>query len=310
MRSARIISRRRSGGIGCLLPPHGVSPPHGTDRRCSSVVGSSRSGSSASSVAVDLGDRRDLVGVHVEGLGGRGRVALELLAPPPSTRACCFAAGLAVERPRGERAVRDRARRRLPCLMRPGAAEVVGVRVRDDRRCGCRASLNPAVLQPLFSAFHDCGPGQPGVDDGEAAVVEQAVHVHVARAPASRSAAACAGCRARPRRSPRTPAPAPASCRGLGAASGHGRRTTSVTSGHCGVSPTRAAVDERVASATATGSYRTRAARTWARGAAASRSAPAAKQSSSSWRRATTWSATGMPSTSPHGMLAAGCPSC
>ena len=67
------------------------------------------------------------------------------------------------------------------CLIRPAPPKWSG--------CECvtitvwmSLKPKPAVARRVFSAFHDFGPGQARVDDGEASVVDEAVHVHVAEA--------------------------------------------------------------------------------------------------------------------------------
>ena len=61
-----------------------------------------------------------------------------------------------------------------------GAAEVVGVGVRDDDGVHV-GHLEPRVLEPFLHRFPRGRAGHAHVDDGEAAVVEQAVHVHMAK---------------------------------------------------------------------------------------------------------------------------------
>ena len=43
-------------------------------------------------------------------------------------------------------------------------------------------SWKPASWNRSISSFHACGPGMPGVDDGEALLVFEGVAVHVAEA--------------------------------------------------------------------------------------------------------------------------------
>ena len=62
-----------------------------------------------------------------------------------------------------------------------GAAEVVGVRMRDDDGVDV-AQLEPGGLQPGLERLPGLRTGEPGVDDGEAALVDEAVRVHVAEA--------------------------------------------------------------------------------------------------------------------------------
>ena len=62
-----------------------------------------------------------------------------------------------------------------------GAAEVVGVRVGDDDGVDV-AQLEPGGLQPGLERLPGLRTGETGIDDGEAALVEEAVRVHVAEA--------------------------------------------------------------------------------------------------------------------------------
>ncbi len=62
-----------------------------------------------------------------------------------------------------------------------GAAEVVGVRVGDDDGVYV-GHLEPGSLQAFLDRAPRRGTGHADVDDGEAVVVEQAVHVHVPQA--------------------------------------------------------------------------------------------------------------------------------
>ena len=62
-----------------------------------------------------------------------------------------------------------------------GAAEVIGMRVRDDH--GVHVfELVAGGLEPLLQRFPRLRSGEPGVDHGEPAVVDEAVHVHVTEA--------------------------------------------------------------------------------------------------------------------------------
>ena len=62
-----------------------------------------------------------------------------------------------------------------------GAAEVVGVRVRDDDGVDV-AQLEAGALEPRLERLPGLRTGEPGVDDGEAALVHKAVGVDVAEA--------------------------------------------------------------------------------------------------------------------------------
>ena len=108
MRIARINIRRFSGGIGCFDPPHGVSPPHGTDWLCMSVrrVVAQRVALVVVGVVGDRGDH--LFGLDVERLrrhrGDALGLGLFLL------RRHVVAPARLVERPGRERLVRDQLR--------------------------------------------------------------------------------------------------------------------------------------------------------------------------------------------------------
>ena len=166
---------------GACCRPTGSRHPTARTGAAARHVGSSSSGSPVSrSRSSSRPRRRSGARRETRRRSRRRRRRPARAARPRVGQARLRACALAVERPRRERTVRDELGARL-LRDAPGAAEVVGMRVRDDDGVDVR-SLKPADFSRVLSAFHDCGPGQPGVDDGEAAVVEEAVRVHVAEA--------------------------------------------------------------------------------------------------------------------------------
>ena len=169
MRMARNIILRRSGGPWLTRAPRRDRAPRA--RRRFALLGV---------VVHEVGvvvDRRQLVGLDVERLRERGRLDLGALRLAFGERAV---RARALHRERGERVVRDQLRARL---LRDAAraAEVVGVRVRDDDGVHV-LELVARGLEPLLQRLPRLRTGQAGVDHGEPAVVDEAVHVHVTEA--------------------------------------------------------------------------------------------------------------------------------
>ena len=139
-----------NGGIGCLLPPHGVSPPHGTDWRWRSRVGSSRSGSPVSSQSSARSRRRSGSRRRARRRSRRPRRRPARAARPRLGEQACAASRLrSSDHVVNARCVTSSA----PASLRDaaGAAEVVGVRVRDDDGVDV-AELEAGGLQPRASA--------------------------------------------------------------------------------------------------------------------------------------------------------------
>ena len=124
-----------------------------------------------------VGDGRDLVGDDVERL----RDGCGFVFEPPRfafcERAMCTRA---LHGPRRERVMRDDLRVRF-AREAARTTEVVGVRVRDDHRVDV-FDLVAGGLEPRLQRLPRLRTGKSGIDDGNALVVDEAVHVHVTEA--------------------------------------------------------------------------------------------------------------------------------
>jgi hypothetical protein len=157
---------------GLATPRHGLALP--LDTR---VVEQRVAGVAVAVVVTDLVDGGELVRRHVDALGDSGGIPLELLGLAAG-QARLQLARLAVERPSRERTVRDQLGARLAGDA-PGTAEVIGMRMRDDDGVDV-TQLEAGGLQPGLERLPRLRAREPGVDDSEAALVEEAVRIHVA----------------------------------------------------------------------------------------------------------------------------------